>query len=186
MNSVPEISLKWELENVHPFIQRLFSTKEVPNVPIAGRLKHFSKPWKKLTRDQSNLEFSRWLCNPFSKETFSNKSSFPTGSKSRTTKTYGLGSEGNVEEGGNKTSQYSKRRVLKQLLPCKKEGWRAKASNKSETSKCVYTINHFKMEGLQNLIYLLQEGDYMYKFDVKDAYYCVFLKKNSRKYVRFR
>ena len=56
MNSVPEISLKWELENAHPLIKRLFSTNKVPKVPIAGRLKHFSKTWKKLTRDQSILD----------------------------------------------------------------------------------------------------------------------------------
>ena len=31
MNSVPEISLKWELENVHPLINRLFSSNKVPN-----------------------------------------------------------------------------------------------------------------------------------------------------------
>ena len=47
MNSVPEISLNWELENVHPVIKRLFSSNKVPNVPTAGRLKHFSKTWKK-------------------------------------------------------------------------------------------------------------------------------------------
>ena len=43
MNSVPEISLKWELENVHPLIKSLFSSNKVPNVLIARRLKHFSK-----------------------------------------------------------------------------------------------------------------------------------------------
>ena len=42
------------------------------------------------------------------------------------------------------------------------------------------------MEGLQNLRYLLQEGDYLSKLDLKDAYYCVPLQKNSRKYFRFR
>ena len=43
------------------------------------------------------------------------------------------------------TSQYSKGRVLKQFIPCKKEGCGAKASNKSGTSKCIYTI-----QSLQN------------------------------------
>ena len=33
------------------------------------------------------------------------------------------------------------------------------------------TCNHFKMEGLQNLIYFLQEGNYLCKLDLKDAYY---------------
>ena len=44
INSIPEISLKWELENAHPFIKRLFSSNKVPNVLIAGRLKHSSIP----------------------------------------------------------------------------------------------------------------------------------------------
>ena len=55
-NSVPEISLKWKLENVHPLIKRLVSSNKVPNVLIAVRLKHFSKTWKKLTRNQSILD----------------------------------------------------------------------------------------------------------------------------------
>ena len=45
---------------------------------------------------------------------------------------------------------------------------------------------HFKMEGLNLLQNILQKGDYMYKLDLKDAYFCVSLKKESRKYVRFR
>ena len=69
MNSVPEISLKWELENAHPLIKRLFSTNKVPKVPIAGRLKHFSKTWKKLTRDQSILDLVNGYVIPFQSKT---------------------------------------------------------------------------------------------------------------------
>ena len=145
MNSVPEISLNWELENVDQLIKRLFSSNEVPNIPIARRLKHFSKSSKKLNQGSEYPGFSRWLCNTFSKETFSIKDSFQIGNKLKTTKTDGHGSDGNVEGGGNKTSQYSKGRVLKQFFPCKKEGWRAKASNKPETSKYIYI-----MHSLQN------------------------------------
>ena len=126
-------------------MKRLFSTNKVPNVPIAGRLKHFSKAWKKLARGSEYRGFSRWLCNSFPKETFSIKDSFPIGNKSRTTKTYRQGSEGNFEEEGNKKRQCSKGRVLKQFLPCKKGEWWEKASDKSEASKCVYTI-----QSLQN------------------------------------
>ena len=39
MNSVPQLTLKWELENLHPFIKRLFSSNKVQNVSIAGTLK---------------------------------------------------------------------------------------------------------------------------------------------------
>ena len=45
---------------------------------------------------------------------------------------------------------------------------------------------HFKMEGLQNLKYMLQKGDYIYKLDLKDAYFWVPLDKNSGQFVRFR
>ena len=108
MNSVPEISLKWELENVHPLIKRLFSTNKVPNVLIAGSLKHFTKAWEKLTRDQSILDLANGYVIPFQ-----SKTPFQLAEKSRTTKTYRQGSEGNVKEESNKTSQYSKGRVFK-------------------------------------------------------------------------
>ena len=45
---------------------------------------------------------------------------------------------------------------------------------------------HFRMEGLQNLKYMLQKGDYMCKLDLQDAYFSVPLEKNSRQFVRFR
>ena len=44
---------------------------------------------------------------------------------------------------------------------------------------------HFKVEGLQNMKYMLQKGDYMCKLDLKDAYFSVSLEKISRQFVRF-
>ena len=87
------------------------------------KTKTFLKGLEKINRGSEYPGFSRWLCNSFSKETFSIKDSFPVGNKSRATKTFAQGGEGNVEEGGNKTSQYSKGRVLKQFVPCKKGEW---------------------------------------------------------------
>ena len=45
--------------------------------------------------------------------------------------------------------------------------------------------HHFKMERSHCLKLLLQNGDYMYKIDLKDAYFRVPLSKESRKLVRF-
>ena len=39
---------------------------------------------------------------------------------------------------------------------------------------------YFKLEVLQNLKYMLQKGDYMYKLDLKVAYFSVLLERNSR------
>ena len=94
-NSIPEISLKWELKNVHLLI-KTFSSNKVPNILIAGRLKHFLKTWKKLTRDQSTLDLVDGYIilsqrKPLQSNIYSN------GNKPRTTKTDEQGSEGNVE-----------------------------------------------------------------------------------------
>ena len=41
------------------------------------------------------------------------------------------------------------------------------------------------MEGLQNLKYMLQKGDYMCKLDLKDEYFLGPFEKSSRQFVRF-
>ena len=128
-----------------PIDKKVVLHKQSSKLSNSRKTKTFLKGLEKINQGSEYPGFSRWLCNSFSKESFSIKDSFPIGNKSRTTKTFGQGSEGNVEEGGDKTSQYSKGRVLKQFVPCKKVECGTKASNKSETSKCVYT-----MQSLQN------------------------------------
>ena len=146
MNSVPEKSLKWELKKCSPIDKKVVPLKQSSKRSNSRKTKTFLKGLEKINQGSEYPGFSRWLCNTFSKETFSIKDSVSIGNKSRTTKSDGQGSKGNVEEGVNKTSQYNKGRVLKQFVPCEKEGWgRAKVSNKSDTSKCIYTI-----QSLQN------------------------------------
>ena len=65
-------------------------------------MKTFFKGLEKINQGSGYPGFSRWLCKTLSKETFAIKDSFLIGNKSRTTKTDGDGSEGNVEEGVNK------------------------------------------------------------------------------------
>ena len=55
-------------------IKRLFSTNKVPNVLIAGSVKHFSKAWEKLTRDQSILDLADGYVIPFQRKPFQSKS----------------------------------------------------------------------------------------------------------------
>ena len=45
---------------------------------------------------------------------------------------------------------------------------------------------HFKMEGFSQLKHIIQEGDSMYKLDLKNAYFSFPLDRNSRKFVRFQ
>ena len=44
---------------------------------------------------------------------------------------------------------------------------------------------HLKMEGLSQLKHLIEEGEWMCKLDLEDAYFSVTLDQNWRKFVRF-
>ena len=67
-----------------------------------------------------------------------------------------------------------------------KKGWWTKASVTSEATKCIYTIQSLENGRIAEPRCLLQKRDYLSKFHLKDAYFCVTLQKNSRKYVRYR
>lgn len=45
---------------------------------------------------------------------------------------------------------------------------------------------HFKMEGLQLISHMLRKGDFMCKLDLKDAYFCLPLHKESYPFVKFQ
>jgi hypothetical protein len=45
---------------------------------------------------------------------------------------------------------------------------------------------HFKMENIGMLRDMLQEGDWMVKIDLKDAYFTVPMAEGTRKFLRFR
>ena len=45
-----------DLMNVYPWEKSLFSARIIPNLPLAGRLKHFLEAWEILTKDPAILE----------------------------------------------------------------------------------------------------------------------------------
>ena len=54
-----------KLPYAHKLVKRLFSLGQLPNVQLAGRLKHFVKKWQFLTKDQSILEIVKGYQIPF-------------------------------------------------------------------------------------------------------------------------
>ncbi len=47
------------------------------------------------------------------------------------------------------------------------------------------SYEHFKMEGIENLKYLIRNNDYLVKLDLKDAYFLVPVAKEHQKFLRF-
>ena len=77
--------------------------------------------------------------------------------------------------------------VYKLAIPCGEKGTSASASSdKFEESKFLLAYKHFKMESLSSLQFLLKKRDYMAKLDLNDAYFCLPLHKEPRKFVRFQ
>ena len=67
----------------------------------------------------------------------------------------------------------------------KKDGGQRPVINLKSLNIFVH-YEHFKIESLSSLQFLLKIGDYMDKLDLKDAYFCVPLHKESRKFARFQ
>ena len=74
------------------------------------------------------------------------------------------------------------KRVFKQ--PVSDGGKRPVINLKNLNSFIQY--QHFKMEGLILMKYLLQEGDYMCKIDLSDAYFTMPINQKYRKHLRFK
>ena len=74
--------------------------------------------------------------------------------------------------------------VSEQPFSCIKEGkTMQQTSNKFETSEQFHPTPVFQNGRAEFITNMLQKGDYMCNLDLKNAYFCVPLKKESRKYV---
>ena len=67
----PEKPIQWESRKVHPLIKILFLSKSIPDVPLAGRLKHFVGAW--ITQDPKILDIVKACKIPFHSKSFQSK-----------------------------------------------------------------------------------------------------------------
>ena len=73
MDLKSEKPIQWESRKIHPLIKRLFSSKSIPDVPLAERFKHFVGAWMKITQDQKILDIVKGYKIPFHSKTFQSK-----------------------------------------------------------------------------------------------------------------
>ena len=82
-------------------------------------------------------------------------------------------------EGSYSESRNGSRGVSEKPFSCGKKGWGEPSDDKS--GKTQY-IEHFKIEGLHCLKFLLKQNDFLYKIDPKGAYFAIPLSKQSSQY----
>ena len=91
-----------------------------------------------------------------------------------------------LENGARREADHCKDQFVSHLfLVLKKDGGQRPAINLTYFSRFI-PYKHFKMEGFHLLKEILEQCDYLGKLDLKEAYVCIPLNKQSRKYVCFK
>ena len=167
-----------------PIDKKIILFKKCSRRPISRKIETFCRSVDENNTGSQNFGYSKRIQNSISFETFSIKNPFPTNSESRRGRIGETGGKRNVEEGSHQKSSTIKGEFISNLfLVKKKDGGQRPVINLKQLNAYI-PYCHFRMEGLQNLKYMLQS--YMCKLDLKDAYFSVPLEKISRKFVRFR
>ena len=147
--------------------------------PLAGRLTYFVQSWEKLTSDQNVLSLVKGYEIPILVEPFQEKSLHQIKMSSAEKQLVDSEIEEMLKKGAIlKVDPVNGQFLSNLFLVDKKDGRHRPVINLKKLNKFI-PYRHFKMEGLHSLKQVLREGDFMCKLDLKDAYFCVPLQKNS-------
>ena len=91
-----------------------------------------------------------------------------------------------LEQGAVQKAKEMKDQFLSNLFLVSKKGGGNRPVINLKNLNSIISYLDFKMEGLHLLKDLLKEKDFMCKIDLKDAYFCVPLHPEHRKYIRFK
>ena len=183
----PVLILDSGLQNLHTFIKNLFQGIEAPQTPLAGRLKYFLKNRKKLTSDSNILGITQRFQIPCKRKPFQKSKILREIDISKDQKILvNLEISDVLKKGAIRECQPHRNQFVSTLfLVGKKNGGNRPVINLKKLDKLI-RYQHLKMKGLHYLRYMLQQGDYMCKLDMKNAYFSVPLRRNCRDKVRFQ
>ena len=180
----PNLLSQGRYPRVHPVVKNLFSSR-IPDIPLAGRLKHFLKNWQILTQDPEILNIVQGYRIPFLTEPKQKQAPKPCVIPGDQIPLVNQEIQSMLEKGAVQIVHPVEKQFLSNIfLVGKKEGGNRPVINLKELNNH-FPYQHFKMEGLHLLKEMLQPGDFMCKLDLKDAYFSVPLHARSRKAVRF-
>ena len=163
----------------------LLEPSKKENLMNGGKIWFFSHNWRRLTKDRAILDMVEGFKIPLTQQPFQplppheiklsevEKSAVREEIRSMLTK-------GVIEETLPSDNQF----LSNVFVRPKPEGKFRFILNLKELNKIVQYL-HFKMEGLRDVRNLVQQGDYLVKIDLKDAFWSVPVNRNSRKFMRF-
>ena len=151
MDLNPEKPILWESRKVHPLIKRLFLSKSISDVPLAGRLKHFVGAWMKITQDPKILDIVKGYKIPFHSKTFQSKTPSQPMVSREGEELMKLEVKEILKKGAIRKVQPSKGGFVSNLFLIKKKDICQKPVINLKQLNAYIPYCHFKMESLQNL-----------------------------------
>ena len=161
-----------EFFKIHPLVVNSFPVK-IKQLPKAGRVKHFVKNWKSLTKDPTILSIVRGYEIPFNSS--SRQSRLPNLCQftKKASDLVDQEVQDMLKEGAIVVLDPKEDQFLRSLFLVKKKDWgnRSVVSLKDLNSNIPY--QHLKMEGLLLLKEMLLLGGKICKIYLKDAYFAI-------------
>ena len=143
------------------------------NIPPAGSVSHSLKNWQKLTLNQDILSVLKGYKTPFIKIPFQEKIPNFTKMNKKQIALVDLELKEMLRKGAIMRTQPTQGEFLSNLfLMGKKDGGYRPVINLKMLNQFIPFL-YFRIEGLSQLKHIIQEGDWMYKLDLKDAYFSV-------------
>ena len=167
-------------QKVHPFVKTLFKeTRET--FPLSGRLKYFLKNWEKVTNNSTILSIVKGYSIDFVETPYQPRTAIKAKLNQVEEKPVLQEVKEMMEKDAIRQEIHCKDQFVSHLfLVSKKDGGQRPVIDVKELNTFI-PYKHFKMEGLHLLKEILEQCDYPYKLDLKDAYFCFPLDKQSRK-----
>ena len=163
-----------------PIDKKIILAKKHSSCSISRKTETFCKSLDENNTGSHTFGHSKMMQNFITFKTFTVKNSFPTNNESRRCMVGETEVKEMLKRGTIRKVQPLKGQFVSKLFPVKKKDGSQRPVINLKQLNAYIPYCYFKLEVLQNLKYMLQKGDYMYKLDLKVAYFSVLLERNSR------
>ena len=140
MDLNPQKLIQWESRKIQSLVKRFFLSKSIPNVPLAGRLKHFVGAWMQITQDPKILDIVKGYKIQFYLKPFQSKIPSQTIASQQVEELVKLEVKEMLKKVAIRKVQPPKGEFVSNLFLVKKKDGGSKTSDKFEATESISPI----------------------------------------------